>query len=150
MRSLLLPNRHARPDVSCPWESGRGAASGEKRSPGTGRALVHDSRVSYVRPVLVLHGGSPMRLVNRFLAVLVLTLLCVNIADAGPLGLFGPEARDRRTARRGCQSCPQQQFAPQSVAVTYTFSNGSCANGQCPIPQKVQPSTKLPVDALKK
>jgi hypothetical protein len=83
-----------------------------------------------------------MRLVNRFLAVLVLTLLCVNIADAGPLGLFGQEARDRRAARRGgCQSCPQQ--AVQTGGVTYTLGGG-CANGSCAIPQAM-PGQALPV-----
>lgn len=76
------------------------------------------------------------RTVGLLVAVLLLLVLTADVA-AGPLGLFGPEARDRRAARRGCQSCPQQQFAPQSGGVTYTLAGGSCANGQCPIPQAV-------------
>lgn len=82
---------------------------------------------------------------RRLILCALAIVLSASVADAGPLGLFGPEARERRAARRGgCQSCPQQQFAPQPGGVAYTLAGGNCANGQCPIPQAV-PVQTLPV-----
>ena len=71
-----------------------------------------------------------MRLIMSVL-VLVMT---ASVADAGPL-------LDRLRERRGgCQTCPQQSSVQSSGAVTYTLTGGSCANGQCPVPQSIQPA----------
>jgi len=79
---------------------------------------------------------------RRLILAAVVLVLSAAVADAGPLGLFGQEARDRRAARRGgCQSCPQQ--AVQTGGVSYTLGGG-CANGSCAIPQAV-PGQAVPV-----
>lgn len=79
---------------------------------------------------------------RRLILATVVLVLSAAVADAGPLGLFGQEARDRRAARRGgCQSCPQQSV--QTGGVSYTLGGG-CANGSCPVPQAV-PGQALPV-----
>ena len=86
-----------------------------------------------------------MRIVNRFLAVLALTLLCFNIADAGPLLDRWREARAARNG--GCQQCPQPQYVQPSGGVVYTIGGvrtGNCPGGVCPIPQAV-PGQSLPV-----
>lgn len=72
---------------------------------------------------------------RMILSALVL-VLCASAAEAGPLLNFLEHRREARAARRGgCQTCPQQSFAPQSGSVPYTLTGGNCANGQCPIPQ---------------
>ena len=78
-----------------------------------------------------------MRFVNRFLSVIVLTLVCVNIADAGPLLNLIENRREARAVRNGACS-PSTVTYSGSSSVRYTVTGG-CVNGQCPIPQKVQP-----------
>lgn len=74
------------------------------------------------------------RAVGLFVAVLLLLVLTADVS-AGPLGLFGPEARDRRASRRGC---PAPNGGGCGIAVppgvTYALAGGNCANGSCPIP----------------
>ena len=82
----------------------------------------------------------------RLILALLVLVVTADAADAGPLLNW---LRDRRG---GCQSCPQQSYAPQqqqtvySNGVTYTLVGGSCANGSCPLPQRpvIAPQVVLP------
>lgn len=85
----------------------------------------------------------------RFALALIVLVLCVEAADAGPLldrcrerreaRLNGGPVFPRLVARPTAGGCESGQCSPsvrQSGTVYYSIqpAGGGCANGQCPIP----------------